>query len=250
MANQGTGLPEKAPEKINGIRKLTMKTEFDTWLYLVKDVLRPVDCADLIDSNIPRPTSTDQDAYNRWRKMSLCIRSWITAQLDVEIIKELRQLPNKQIYADEYIDAIRTIVIGERYIERQTVWKAAVRTYRHQYGSIEQFVVAYCDVWQRANNLNVSITPWCAAVLLLGELENELPNWTMAQYCSWPKDKSTTMTKSEFQHLCREAIDIGKKRERELKTRKLKRRAKARARDARVPGKGSDLKMEGEKLSS
>ncbi|KAJ9191478.1 hypothetical protein DTO164E3_8822 [Paecilomyces variotii] len=188
MANQGTGLPEKAPEKINGIRKLTMKTEFDTWLYLVKDVLRPVDCADLIDSNIPRPTSTDQDAYNRWRKMSLCIRSWITAQLDVEIIKELRQLPNEPIYADETVRC------------------------------------PYCDVWQRANNLNLTITPWCAAVLLLGELENELPNWTMAQYCSWPKDKSTTMTKSEFQHLCREAIDIGNKRERELKIQKSKKR--------------------------
>ncbi|KAJ9294210.1 hypothetical protein DTO271G3_7072 [Paecilomyces variotii] len=250
MANQGTGLPEKAPEKINGIQKLTMKTKFDTWLSSVKDVLRPVGCANLIDSNIPRPTSTDQDAYNRWRKMSLSIRSCITAQLDLEIIKELRQLPNKPIYADEYIDAIQTIVIGARHIERRTVWKAAVRTYRHQYGSIEQFVVAYCDVWQRANNLNLTITPWCAAILLLGELEKELPDWTTDQYCSWPKDKSTTMTESEFQQLCREAIDIREKRERELKIRKLKRRARARARDARVPEKGSDLKMEGKNLSS
>jgi len=81
---------------------------------------------------------------------------------------------------------------------------------RSQYGTIEQYVTAFRDAVQRANNLDLQITPWCAATLLLEELSKELPNWAAAVECAWPKDIHKRMAPQDWQQLCQDAIDRGR----------------------------------------
>jgi GAG-pre-integrase domain len=216
MAHQATKLPTKAPETINNVTKLSDKAGYDRWAFLIKCSLITVDCEDLIDTSIPRPAiPAPNDAgallvYERWRKLSRTVMSWLVNQVDSHIIDELRQLPNIPQYADECFQAIKTIVVGQGHTELRSVWKRAVRMQRSQYGTIEQYVTAFRDAVQRANNLDLQITPWCAATLLLEELSKELPNWTAAVECAWPKDIHTKMKAQDWQQLCQDAIDRGR----------------------------------------
>jgi hypothetical protein len=216
MAHQATKLPTKAPETINNVTKLSDKAGYDRWAFLIKCSLITVDCEDLVDTSIPRPaTPAPNDAgallvYERWRKLSRTVMSWLVNQVDSHIIDELRQLPNIPQYADECFQAIKTIVVGQGHTELRSVWKRAVRMQRSQYGTIEQYVTAFRDAVQRANNLDLQITPWCAATLLLEELSKELPNWTAAVECAWPKDIHTKMKAQDWQQLCQDAIDRGR----------------------------------------
>ena len=100
MANQASKLPIKAPETINNVAKLSDKAGYDRWAFLIKCSLITVDCEDLIDNTINRPPLPAPDdatallVYERWRKLSRTVMSWLVNQVDSHVIDELRQLPD------------------------------------------------------------------------------------------------------------------------------------------------------------
>jgi hypothetical protein len=74
--------------------------------------------------------------------------------------------------------------------------------------TIGQYVVTFRDKVQRAHNLNLQISPLCAATLLLEELSKELLNWAAPVEYAWPNwDIHKTMTAQDWKELCQDAID-------------------------------------------
>ena len=117
MAHQATKLPTKAPETINNVTKLSNKADFDSWVYYVRYALTAVDCEDLIDISIPRPSASDSTLYHHWRGISKKVQCWLLLQLDLNVVDELMHLPIVPEFADDFFQLIKMIIFSKRYAE-------------------------------------------------------------------------------------------------------------------------------------
>ncbi|KAL2004670.1 hypothetical protein VTN00DRAFT_3198 [Thermoascus crustaceus] len=208
---QATRLPATDLVRMGAIEKLTTRQDFETWSFLVTSMLGQFDLEDLIDSTIPRPAE-DHPHHDRWSRLSKKVRCWLTLQIDSSIVRELRDESSTGwsiAYADETYEVIRRIIVGHAHTKAKSTWKSAIFMKREDYGSVEQYVTAFRQHVKAANLLKTPISPFCASLLLLEQLEKELPGWTGSIEAGFRSDIAETMTENEFHEICCAAIDEG-----------------------------------------
>ena len=111
------------------------------------------------------------------------------------------------MYADEFIRLLKKLVLGDGHNLAHMVWLEAVGMKRSQYGTIEQFIAALRDKVQHSNRVDMPITAYQAASLLLKNIHRELPNYVEAKFLELSKIPRKDFMMQQFRGLCEEARD-------------------------------------------
>lgn len=252
---QASKLPQSFNHKLDAIEQLKGRQNYETWAIYVEAQLRLCGLEDLINPSMPRPVSTDPK-FEMWKKHSLRVKNWLFLQLSTEIVSDLlfsystsssndssNSDDHYKQYADEVWNAIKSIVVGNglydgnanadhskwvnsvhRHNVAYSTWTKALNTKRENFASIDQFVSALKRRVQESNRLNMPITPYQAASLLLQELRNELPSWTVAVQISFKDNIATAMREKDFWDLCRKAQNQARIMQNERPVTKIARR--------------------------
>jgi hypothetical protein len=86
------------------------------------------------------------------------------------------------VYADDFIRLVKRLVLGDGHNLAHIVWLETLSMKRSQYGTIEQFITALRDKVQHSNRVDMPITAYQAASLLLKNVHRELPNYVEARF--------------------------------------------------------------------
>jgi hypothetical protein len=73
--------------------------------------------------------------------------------------------------------------------------------------SIQQFIQSFKEAVDKSNKLGTAISPYMATIILLRELDGDLPHWMVAVSRLLPKDAKRTMTNNDFYRYCSMAGD-------------------------------------------
>src|SRR5467141_3462111 len=206
---QATELPEKLDQTLNAINTLNSKKQFDNWLEIVEAVLDQNEIASVIDRTLPHPTPTDAK-YAIWRKASKQVRTWILSHLGNDIMEELRTSGMNRDYADDLVEALRSVVKGHGRRLSGVIFIKATNIRRDRFATVDQFVKEFKSLVKESNQLGCPITPYCAATILLSQLENEFRPWVEAVEAvrgSWSETIETDMTEAQFLRICNQVVD-------------------------------------------
>ena len=203
---QATELPDKLDQTLNAINTLNSKKQFDNWMEIVEAVLDQYEIASVIDKKLPRPTPTDAK-YAIWRKASKQVRTWILSHLGNDIMEELRTSGINRDYADDLIEALRSVVKGHGRRLSGVIFIKATNIRRDRFATVDQFAKEFKSLVKESNQLGCPITPYCAAMILLSQLENEFRPWVEAVRGSWSETIETDMTDAQFLRICNQAVD-------------------------------------------
>ena len=203
---QATELPEKLDQTLNAINTLNSKKQFDNWMEIVEAVLDQNEIASVIDRTLPRPTPTDAK-YAIWRKASKQVRTWILSHLGNDIMEELRTSGMNRDYADDLVEALRSVVKGHGRRLSGVIFIKATNIRRDRFATVDQFVKEFKSLVKESNQLGCPITPYCAAMILLSQLENEFRPWVEAVRGTWSETIETDLTEAQFLKICNQAID-------------------------------------------
>ena len=176
---QATELPDKLDQTLNAINTLNSKKQFDNWMEIVETVLDQYEIASVIDKKLPRPTPTDAK-YAIWRKASKQVKTWILSHLGNDIMEELRTSGINRDYADDLIEALRSVVKGHGRRLSGVIFIKATNIRRDRFATVDQFTKEFKNLVKESNQLGCPITPYCAAMILLPQLENEFRPWVEA----------------------------------------------------------------------
>jgi hypothetical protein len=235
---QASRLPQCFNYTLDAIEQLEGWQNYETWAIYVEAQLRLYGLEDLINSNISRPAPSDPK-FDLWKKHSLRVKNWLFLQLSPDIISEIlfshsldppdthgrsqsdRGGDYKQ-YGDEMWNAIRAITVGDEFYDTTvehsrwvnsvhwhhvaySAWMKALNTKRENFPTIDQFVSALKRRVHESNRLTMLITPYQATCLLLHELRNELPSWTVTVQISFKDNVAAALKERDFWDLCRMA---------------------------------------------
>ena len=203
---QATELPDKLDQTLNAINTLNSKKQFDNWMEIVEAVLDQYEIASVIDKKLPRPTPTDAK-YAIWRKASKQVKTWILSHLGNDIMEELRTSGINRDYADDLIEALRSVVKGHGRRLSGVIFIKATNIRRDRFATVDQFTKEFKSLVKESNQLGCPITPYCAAMVLLSQLENEFRPWVEAVRSSWSETIETDMTEAQFLRICNQAVD-------------------------------------------
>src|SRR6267378_3354196 len=203
---QATELPEKLDQTLNAINTLNSKKQFDNWMEIVEAVLDQNEIASVIDRTLPHPTPTDAK-YAIWRKASKQVRTWILSHLGNDIMEELRTSGMNRDYADDLVEALRSVVKGHGRRLSGVIFIKATNIRRDRFATVDQFVKEFKSLVKESNQLGCPITPYCAAMILLSQLENEFRPWVEAVRGTWSETIETDLTEAQFLKICNQAID-------------------------------------------
>ena len=204
--NQASKLPDELTETFAPLNKLRGRDDFNVWNYCVKSTLEQFDLEDLIDFSIPRPNESD-NKYAKWARLSKRVKMWMTLQLSTSLIREISQSSEPSMYADDFIRLIEKLVLGDGHNLAHIVWLEALSMKRSQYSTIEQFITALRDKVQHSNRVDMPITAYQAASLLLKNVHRELPNYVEAKFLELSKIPRGDFTMQQFRGLCEEVRD-------------------------------------------
>jgi hypothetical protein len=204
--NQASQLPDELTETLAPLNKLKGRDDFDAWHYCVKSSLEQYDLEDLIDFTIPRPNESDNE-YAIWARLSKRVKMWMTLQLSTSLIREISQSSEPSVYADDFIRLVKKLVLRDGHNLAHIVWLEALSMKRSQYGTIEQFITALRDKVQHSNRVDMPITAYQAASLLLKNVHRELPNYVEAKFLELSKIPRGDFTMQQFRGLCEEVRD-------------------------------------------
>lgn len=208
-ATQADHLPTKFPDRIDGVpERLRNRSNFELWEFYVQNTLQAHQLGVLIDFKVPRPPKNSAE-YAQWEQTSLILRSWLVLQIEPSLVQELLITTNPTKYADEAYEAIKRLVLGHGHTLARTAYMKVFNMKRSFYASISQYVDDYRLSIRISNNLGCTITPYCACLLLLRELEPELPTWTASIELAFASTAATTLRERDFLKLCATAIEKG-----------------------------------------
>jgi hypothetical protein len=206
MATQTTRLPQQADVTLPSITLLTSKKDFDNWFEIVEAALEIKRMKNLINSSLPRPTEHDPD-YDRWEMASKLVKFWLLSHLGSEIMSEIRLSGKTYEYADDLMQALRLVIKGHGRRLSGLVFLAATNIKREHFATIDQFIKEFKELFQESNRLNCPITPYCGAMIVLCQLEDEFRPWVEATRRSWSDGIESTMTEGYLHQICGEAVD-------------------------------------------
>jgi hypothetical protein len=135
--------------------------------------------ASVIDRTQPRPTLTDAK-YATWRKASKQARTWILSHLGNDIMEELRTSGMNPNYADDLVEALRSVVKGYGRRLGGVVFIKATNIRRDRFATVDQNIKEFKSLGKESNRPGCPITPYCAAIILFSWLSSS--SLTMA-YC-------------------------------------------------------------------
>jgi hypothetical protein len=212
---QAADLTAQIDEKLDATIRLKGRENYDIWTTFIIGILELYRLDKLIDSSLPRPQLNDPK-YDIWYRCSITIKNWIMVHTEHDIIEKVQTSGKPFRYADEIWDTLKNVVKGSGTNLRYTTWRDATFCKRDNYGTISQFITAFKRLVRDSNQMDMVITPYMATIILLQELEAELPVWTMNVKLSLPKDKGRDVDLNTFQQTCTEAEDEGSRLERQL----------------------------------
>ena len=204
--NQGTNLPTKIDEKIEGIDKLTGRDNFDSWETRVLWKFDDLGLKRLLNKSIPRPGITDPN-FGSWKKLTKKMRTWLSLQIDDSIIDDLKQSGKTLKYCDETYEAIKQIVTGTGENLEIDAFLSAVRIQRKDFATIPQFIAELKKRVQYSNSLDMKLTPYMSTGLLLANLQRELPSFVEIKRSEVARDKGKDMTHEQYLTTCNQALD-------------------------------------------
>lgn len=140
----------------------------------------------------------------------MVVRSWLVNQVDTTIINEFWNLTSPTTFANNAFEAIKNIVVGTGHFESRTTYVTAIQMRRDDYASIEQYVTNFQSYYQYSNKLGTTITPYSAMLLMLKQLQPELPNWVSNIENNFKEDAVKSTKENNFFDACKAAIDRGK----------------------------------------
>ncbi|KAJ6190888.1 hypothetical protein N7519_000909 [Penicillium mononematosum] len=201
-ATQADDLPEPIKVTILDVPKFFLDSNITRWGSRVKNSLKPRMLENLIDPSRPRPASPQP--MLRWRFWSFTVHGWLFNQLDDQIIDLINNLPTESTYADDLWIEIHKLPVGdpEEHAKKATCDLFTIRR------SGFTTAVEYIEAWQYQNSicagLKVGITPYMATVVMLHQLEEELPKTVgfLHGRLSMKAGDAVNMDKREFLDLC------------------------------------------------
>ncbi|KAN0068085.1 hypothetical protein V8E54_013655 [Elaphomyces granulatus] len=168
---QATELPDKLDQTLNAINTLNSKKQFDNWMEIVEAVLDQYEIASVIDRKLPRSTLT---------------------MLNTPSGEKLQS---------------KSVVKGHGRRLSGVIFIKATNIRRDRFATVDQFVKEFKSLVKESNQLGCPITPYCAAMILLSQLENEFRPWVEAVRGSWSETIETDLTEAQFLRICNQAID-------------------------------------------
>ena len=108
---------------------------------------------------------------------------------------ELRTSDLDLTYTDGVLEALRAVIKGHGRRLSGVVFIKATNIRRDRFATVEQFVKEFKNL---GNQLGCPITPYCASMILLSQLEQEFRPWVEAVRSSWSETTEKDMTESHF----------------------------------------------------
>ncbi|OJJ68158.1 hypothetical protein ASPBRDRAFT_33452 [Aspergillus brasiliensis CBS 101740] len=138
-----------------------------------------------------------------WRRRSITIRKWLIRQLSREVREKLKE-PRDDIleYADDAYDAIRRLILRHDNVLCKNTFTKLIDMRRSHYSTVTRYVTAYRRAYIDAQELECGITPYCAVLQMLRQLEGDFPTWVDVVQCSLPDDARVAFTDADFFKLC------------------------------------------------
>ena len=205
--NQSTNLPPKEEiiTTIHPVMVLTGRDNFEEWSYVVHSRLDLHGFADLI-SDLPRPQPNDP-SYRLWQTASKAVQNWLITIINPAILRSLRVHATSTRYADECWTAISHIVNGQGITQTRRIWLRTVQMQRSEFGSMELYIDNLRSNLAVCHRLEMSITWYQAALLLLSQTHDELPNWTTVCELNLNHRNPKEYTQEDFFRLCTDATE-------------------------------------------
>lgn len=93
--------------------------------------------------------------------------------------------------------------------------------HRSEYGSLESYINTLRSNIIKCNQIDMGISYYQAALLLLDEASNELPNWTIVNELHILEDNPDKYTQEQFFKLCNDTIERSRQTEPQYAATKL-----------------------------
>ncbi|KKA22572.1 Uncharacterized protein T310_3420 [Rasamsonia emersonii CBS 393.64] len=208
IKNQASDLPSRLGT-LDSIEKLTGTENYEDWEMIVIGHLKRHKIRDLIDSKIPRPTP-DDEKYELWEDYSLTVGLWLITQVNRSLREEMKASGEDPEYADDVMNLIRRTIQGTTPTAEHSLYIDFHDTKRDKYATVEHFVNAFRQKFRDCNRTRYKVTARIASLMLLDQLEEDMPSWVNSKMENM-SDKDYE-TETEFLSLCRQAIEKSRKR--------------------------------------
>ncbi|KAI2966591.1 hypothetical protein CBS147324_7348 [Aspergillus niger] len=204
---QADRLPAQMPDGVPGLPLLLHGREnFSKWDFQVKQALKNVGLEDLIKLDLPRP-SAQHEKFKAWHSYSRVLQSWLTGQLSGKVMDQFQASADKKDYVDDAYKAIRRIVMGHGIVLCQSVAYNLVKPKRSDYATAGDYIQDFWNNYVLAKELRCGIPPFTASLLLLREIQTDMPAWATNMECKMPENAESLCTDNDFFTLCRNAIE-------------------------------------------
>src|SRR3954451_2737212 len=91
---------EKTDINLLSVERLTKKSDFDHWYFIVRGELFRHNVVELINKDLERPAGTNAK-FMKWHQLSANIAIWLRNQVSREILEEIRDSAPELDYADD-----------------------------------------------------------------------------------------------------------------------------------------------------
>lgn len=208
---QATNLPPKEEmiTTLQPVMTLTGRANYEEWAYVVHSRLDLHGLDDIV-SDLPRPPPADPK-YNQWRMASKAVQNWLITIIDPNILRSLRVHGSSTRFGDECWRAINQIVNGQGLTESRRVWLRTVQMKRSEFGSLEHYINTLRQNLIICQRVEMTITWYQAALLLLDQTAEELPNWTTVSELDLSRQAPSEYSQNMFFQLCADAIERSRK---------------------------------------
>ncbi|PYH95904.1 hypothetical protein BO71DRAFT_449042 [Aspergillus ellipticus CBS 707.79] len=184
---QADRIPKKLPESLDGVSELLKGCgDYKTW-----------DFRDFIEKDLARPISTHEN-YTIWHAVSINIQTWLVNQLSKDVLERFIASNDPKDYADDAFVTIRRLVLGHGHTLCQTAFNNLIWKKRSDFSTISQYVNDFKQAYTLVKQLDCPLTPYCGLLLLLKQVESDLPTWTATVELQLPNNAAKTLKESEF----------------------------------------------------
>ncbi|KAH8431763.1 uncharacterized protein LDX57_009416 [Aspergillus melleus] len=199
LYNGGRKLSELPIQLVDLPERLDGYSNYDSWSYLIETTLESADIPQIIRPSIPRPSPSDP-SYPLWRRTSLFVKNWLVRQINPHILSRVLRTdtihatlsppipdppsnnpptptpnpppPPETIFADTIYTLIYQVVMnhlpGHQALHSETAYANCIFMTRDPPTQTPAaFIAAFRHAVHLTNRLWCTVTPYCAALLLL-----------------------------------------------------------------------------------
>jgi transposase InsO family protein len=198
-------LVEKSNVDLAPVERLTKKSDFDHWLFIVRGELFRHNVLELINKELERPEPANEQ-YLKWHQASANVSIWLRNQVSREILQEIRDRASELDYADDMFTEIQKFCKGDA--SNKMGWSQLIDFWevrRINFNNPEDYITAFRVAYRNMVNAKVSFSPGVATVILMNELKPDLSSWvTITTKDIKPIDQ---ITNEDFQTYSVDALD-------------------------------------------